>query len=488
MVLFPPAMKDALDEGHIVFRIMDVVETLDISCVTDRMEEKEARGTRPYHPRMMLALLMYAYCSGVYSSRKIATATYDVIPFRVLTGDQHPHFTVINEFRLLHLDGFVELFVQVLDLCGRAGLLNLEHVSLDGSKVDANASKHKAMSYGRMQSETERLEGEIRELVTKAEGIDAEEDELYGKGKEAHEISEELKRRKKRLERIAKAKVELEQEARRAREQELRERAERQRKAAVAEPDPTEKKRKQTRARKAEEEADRLAATDDDPDVESDDGGAGSDLPSHRVPSTTEGKPKPKAQRNFTDPDSRIMKRGGDYLQGYNCQIVVDEVNQIILAEAVTNQSPDQEHLAPLMERVQRNTGQTPIRLSADTGYMSEENVEYCEANGIDAYIAVGRKRHDKTDEDDVCQHDSEVWRAMHEKLTTEDGQAIYARRKVIVEPVFGHAKQARRFRRFSLRGARKVAREWTLVCLCGNLLKLVNSIPDSLHEVLQAT
>ena len=178
MVLFPSAMRDALDEGHIVFRIMDVVETLDISCVTDRMEEKEARGTRPYHPRMMLALLMYAYCSGMYSSRKIAAATYDVIPFRVLTGDQHPHFTVINEFRLLHLDGFMDLFVQVLDLCGRAGLLNLEHVSLDGSKVDANAGKHKAMSYGRMQTETERLEREIREFVTKAERIDAEEDAL----------------------------------------------------------------------------------------------------------------------------------------------------------------------------------------------------------------------------------------------------------------------------------------------------------------------
>lgn len=474
LLLFPPAMRDALDEGHVVFRIIDVVKTLDISSVTDRIQEKDPRGRRPYHPRMMLTMLMYAYCSGIYSSRKIAAATWDIIPFRVLTGDQHPHFTNINEFRLQHLDAFVDLFVEVLDLCGRAGLLNLEHVSLDGSKVDANASKHKAMSYGRMQSETERLEQEIREFVRKAETVDAEEDELYGKGREAHEISEELKRRQERLERIAKAKVELEQEAKRAREQELRERAKKQRKAAETETDDVEKKRKQTRARKAEEEADRLAAPHEEPDVEGDDEGTSSDLPSHRVPTTPEGKPKPKAQRNFTDPDSRIMKRNGSYLQGFNCQIVVDEVSQIILAEGVTNQPPDQEHLVAMMERVLRNTGQSPERLSADTGYMSEDNVEYCEEHGIDAYIAVGRKKHDKADQE--CQHESEVWRAMQEKLTTEEGRKTYARRKVIVEPVFGHAKEARQFRRFSLRGTRKVRAEWTLVCLCGNLLKLVNS------------
>jgi transposase len=177
LLLFLPAMRDALDEGHIVFRIMDVVSSLDISCITARIEQKDPRGTRPYHPRMMLCLLMYLYCSGIYSSRKIAAATYDIIPFRVLTGDQHPHFTIIKEFRLRHLDAFVDLFVQVLDLCGRAGLLSLEHVSLDGSKVEANASKHKAMSYGRMQTEIERLEREIREFSAKAERVDAEEAE-----------------------------------------------------------------------------------------------------------------------------------------------------------------------------------------------------------------------------------------------------------------------------------------------------------------------
>jgi transposase len=470
MVLFPAAMRDALEEGHLVFRIMDVVSTLDISCITDRIQEKDPRGTRPYHPGMMLALLIYAYCTGIYSSRRIAAATYDMIPFRVLTGDQHPHFTVINEFRMRYLESFVDLFVQVLELCGRAGLLSLEHVSLDGSKVQANASKHKAMSYGRMGTELERLEREIRELTARAARIDAEEDELYGEGKDAQEICEELKRRQARVKRISEAKKELEEEARRAREQELRKRAEKQRKAAETESDPAEKKRKQTRARKAEEEADRLSRPSDGEGAAGED----SDLPSHKVPSTPEGKPKPEAQRNFTDPDSRIMKRDGSYLQGYNCQTVVDEANQIILAGAVSNQAPDQEHLIPMMDMVLRNTGQLPGCLSADRGYMSEDNAEFCEANGVDAYLAVGRSKHGQTVQGEEPQQESETWRAMREKVSSEEGQEVYSRRKVIVEPVFGQIKEARGFRRFSLRGLGKVACEWDLVCLCSNLLKLV--------------
>ena len=481
MVLFPQAMRDALEEGHIVFRILDVVKTLDISCITDRMEERDPRGTRPYHPRMMLALLMYAYCCGIYSSRRMAAATYDMIPFRVLTGDQHPHFTVINEFRLRHLDGFVDLFVQVLRLCGRAGLLDLEHVSLDGTKVEANASKHKAMSYGRMEGEVERLRREIREYAAKAARVDAEEDEQYGEGKEAHEIGEELRRREGRLRRIAEAKLELEEEARRGREAELRQRAEELRSRAEVEEDPIERKRKQTRARRDEEEADRLAGSESRPG--SDEGGddGEDELPSHRVATTPTGKPTSKAQRNFTDPDSRIMKRGATYLQGYNCQIAVDGVAQVILADAVTNQAPDQEHLVPMIKRVRHNTGRSPNKLSGDAGYMSEGNVDFCESHGIDAYLAVGRDQHGRGGQQEPVRQEEKVWRAMREKLSTEPGRQIYSRRKAIVEPVFGQAKEARRFRRFSLRGLRKVRREWTFVCLCSNLLKLVN-VPLSLN------
>jgi transposase len=492
MVLFPHAMKDALEEGHIVFRIMDVVESLEISSITDRMDESDPRGTRPYHPRMMLALLIYAYCCGVYSSRKIAAATYDMIPFRVLTGDQHPHFTVINEFRLRHLDAFVDLFVQVLRLCGRAGLLDLEHVSLDGSKVEANASKHKAMSYGRMEEEIKRLDREVRELLARAESADAEEDEKYGKGRDVHEISGELARREKRVEAIRKAKAELEREAREARIKKVRRRAAEQRRAAETETDVTERKRKLTRARKAEEEADSLAGEHDDTEPEDKDPDPEGDLPSHQVPSTPKGTPTPKAQRNFTDPDSRIMKRGGDYIQGYNCQIVVDGAHQIIVAEGVTNQAPDQEHLAPMMDRVLHNIGDSPRRLTADSGYMSDDSVVYCENQGIDAYIAVGRKKHrpdasGKENNDQIFQ-DNEAWRAMRDKLKTDDGHEVYRHRKHIVEPVFGHVKEARRFRRFSLRGITKVRGEWTLVSLAHNLLKLVNAPLHSCQQAPQLT
>jgi len=486
MILFPAAMRDVLDEGHIVFRVMDVVESLDISCVTDRMDESDPRGTRPYHPRMMLALLMYAYCSGIYSSRRIAAATYDIIPFRVLTGDQHPHFTVINEFRLRHLDAFVDLFVQVLRLCGRAGLLDLEHVSVDGSKVEANASRHKAMSYERMESEIARLEREIRVFAAEAERVDAKEDVLFGEGKEAHELAEELRRRDERLKRIAKAKAELEQEARRARELELRERSRKLRERADSEAHPIERKRKRTRARKAEEDADRLGGCDPGSDTDERAEDEGTNLPSHRVATRPDGRPKPETQRNFTDPESRIMKRGGSYLQGYNCQIVVDGAHQIIVAEAVTNQAPDQEHLVPMLERVRRTTGQLPKRLSADAGYMSEGNVAHCDLHGVDAYLAVGRRKHATDIEDEAPEKEKETWRTMREKLKTEQGRRIYARRKAIVEPVFGQAKEARRFRRFSLRGLHKVRAEWTLVCLCGNLLKLVNSTFEVARAVSQ--
>jgi len=475
MVLFPSSMRDSLEEDHIVFRILDVVETLDISSVTRSIEEKDPRGTRPYHPRMMLALLMYGYCCGIYSSRKIAAATYDIIPFRVLTADQHPHFTVINDFRLRHLEAFVDLFVQVLRLCGRAGLLDLEHVSLDGTKLEANASKHKAMSHARMEKELERLETEIRAFVEQAETVDAEEDEVYGNGREAHELEEELKRRETRRARIAEAKQQLEQEALRVREQELRERARQQRQRADTEEDPIEEKRKRTRARKAEEKADQLASSKTESESD-DDGDPDGDLPTHKVPTTPNGAPTGKAQRNFTDPDSRIMKRGGMYLQGYNCQIVVDERNQIIVAAALTNQAPDQEHFAPMMDRVRQNTGRTPRCVSADTGYMSEDNVDYCEEHGIDAYLSVGRSHAKHADEVEPSASKSDVWKAMNDKLRTKEGREIYARRKAVVEPVFGQAKEARGFRRFSLRGLRKVRAEWNLVCLCGNILKLVGS------------
>jgi transposase/IS5 family transposase len=476
--LFPPAMRDWLEQDHLVYRLLDVMEAIDIRPVSHSIHAKDARGTRPYDPRMMLALLLYSYMNGVYSSRQIAAATHSRIDFRVLTGDQHPFHTVVNEFRLRHLAALPGLFVQVLKLCDRAGLVKLEHVSLDGSKVDANASKHKAMSHGRMESEIERLEGEIQGLLFKAEAIDHEEDELYGKGKQAHPLAEELKRREKRLQVIRKAKAELEDEARHAKAEELREQAERQSKAAETEEDPIERKRKLTRAAKAKEQADRLSGMKSDEKDSRGPEDPDDDLPSHRVPTTRDGSPAPKAQRNFADPDSRIMKRNGSYLQGYNSQIVVDEDHQIIVAEGVSNQAPDQEHLIPMVSRVEKNTGRLPGCLTADAGYMSQEGAEHCEKRHVDAYIAPSKKRHGRHDDEPAPREESQAWAAMRSKLATEEGKRIYSRRKVIVEPVFGQIKEARGFRRFSLRGLIKVRREWTLVCLCHNLLKLLTAKP----------
>jgi IS5 family transposase len=326
-----------------------------------------------------------------------------------------------------------------------------------------------------MESEVGRLAREIQELLSEAEAVDHEEDELYGEGETAHAMDEELKRRERRLEVILQAKAELEEEARQAKAEALRRRAAIQREAAETQPNPTERKRKLTRASRSESKADSMAGKKGDGSDDEDD-----DLPSHRVPTTKEGAPTDKAQRNFTDPDSRIMKRDGSYLQGFNCQAVVDEGNQIIVAEAVTNQAPDQEHLVPMMNRVKRNTGRTPTILTADTGYMSSDNAKYCEAEGIDAYIAVGRDKHGQEPEVEERSggDEAEPWATMRAKLATEQGKQLYSRRKVIVEPVFGHIKEPRGFRRFSLRGVIKVRAEWTLVCLCHNLLKLLATQP----------
>jgi len=277
------------------------------------------------------------------------------------------------------------------------------------------------------------------------------------------------------LEAIRKAKAELEREARQAKAEQLRERSEKQREGAETEEDPIERRRKLTRASRSEEEADRLAGRQSE---ESDFDDPDDDLPSHKVPTTRDGSPAPKAQRNFTDPDSRIMKRDGAFLQGYNCQIAVDGEHQIIVAEGVSNQAPDQEYLIPMLGRVKQNTGRQPGCLTADAGYMSEVGAAHCEKSEVDAYIAPSKQRHGKHGDEAAPRDESRVWLQMRAKLASEEGKRIYSRRKAIVEPVFGQIKEARRFRRFSLRGLGKVRGEWTLVSLCHNLLKLLTTQP----------
>lgn len=479
--LLPPSLHEWLPESHAVYRFLELVNELDISCITEGDEGKDPRGRRSYHPRMMLALLMWSYSQGIYSSRRIEKATYEQIPFRVLTGNQQPHFTVINEFRGRHLEAFCELFTQVLLLCANLGMVKLGHISLDGTKIKANASKHKAMSYERMEREIARYEREIRALVAQAEEEDRQEDESGCPGPTEDELPEEIRRREDRLAKIRQLKAELEAEARRGKAAELRERAQALKQRAATEDDDTEKKRKLTRAKKHDERASELDNDSGNSERTGHEGDA-TDLPEHRVPTTKTGDPHDKAQRNFVDPDSRIMKLNGEYVQGYNAQILVDGEHQIIIAQAVTNQAPDQQHLIPMLDRAQAVFGNLPGSFSADAGYMADYNVQYCEAEGIDAYISTKRDKHGGDDENDRqlhqpgCDEQLDPLQRMITKMQSPEAKAIYARRKVIPEPVFGQIKEPRGFRRFSLRGIRKARCEWALISLCHNLLKILSA------------
>jgi transposase len=478
--LLPPSPMEWLSDDHLVYFVLDVVEQLDLSKIERRYLEKDGRGTRPYDPTMMVALLVYGYCIGVASSRRLERATYEDVAFRVLSGGEHPDHTRISEFRRVNISELAELFVQVLRLCQEAGLVKLGHVSLDGTKVQANASKHKAMSYERMKENEKRLLAEVEELMQRAEAADGEEDAKFGKGRRGDELPEELARRETRLARIREAKKKLEAEAAAARAVELREQAERASRA-VEEADDDERPRKEHRAQRVEERAKEASerakkkaaeAEQDEPRLERKDEEG---LPQHQVGSDKDGKPTPKAQRNFTDPDSRIMKKGSDYLQGYNAQTLVDEANQVIVAQALTNQAPDVEHLVPMLDRLEAACGARPKKLSADSGYWSEANARHCEQSGIDAYLAVDRDKHNRktTPAHGRPPENLDARGRMKRKLATARGRAVYARRKAIVEPPFGQIKEARGFRRFLLRGKKKVRGEWALICATHNLLKL---------------
>lgn len=436
--LLPPSPREWLPADHLAYFLLDVVKELDLSALMARYEE-ELRGYPPYHPRMMVALLLYAYCAGVASSRRIERRTHEDIAFRVIAAGQHPDHTVISEFRRKHLDVLAGLFTQVLALCARAGLVKLGHVALDGTKLKANASKHKAMSYQRMQEQEQQLQRKVDALLKSAEEADAAEDKLYGKNKHGDELPAELKRAETRLARIREAKAALEKEAKAAR---------------VA------------------AEAEKRANKDDDDEPPAT---GATPLPSHQVQSEDDGTPKPKAQRNFTDPDSRIQKTKDGFVQGYNAQAAVDEAHQVVVAHGLTNQPPDVEHFAPLMEQVVENCGDTPKVVTADAGYFSEENLVRAAELGIDAYIATGRLKHGET-EPPVRGRAPEgmtpkQW--MSRRLRTKEGRAVYARRKAVAEPPFGQIKHARGFRQLLMRGLEKARGEWALICTTHNLLKL---------------
>lgn len=442
-LLLPPSLHDWLPEGHLGRFIADVTEELDLGLIY-RSYEGDGRGLAAYQPLMMVRLLLYGYCKGVASSRKIEQATYEDVAFRYLSGDTHPDHDTIAAFRKRHLDALAGLFVQVLQLCQRAGLVKLGHVAIDGTKMKANASKHKAMSYERMNETEQRLRQEVEELLRQAAAVDEAEDAQYGKGKRGDELPEELQRRESRLKKIREAKAELEREAKEKAEQ-LRAEAE----AKIA-------KRREQEAQTGKR--------------------AGGHEP--KVPDPEQAKPEPGAQKNFTDAESRIMPDGvnkGSFLQGYNAQAAVDSKAQVIVAAAVTQQTTDNNQLVPMIEKVIANVGSQPQAVSADTGYWSPGNVVDPHVAGIDLHIAVGRQKHGEkvAEATGPPPEDATLREAMEHKLRTEAGRSIYKMRKAIVEPVFGQIKERRGFRRFSFRGLSSVGLEWELICLTGNLLKL---------------
>lgn len=441
LLLLPPDLREWLEEGHLAYFILDVVETLDLSEIFASYDG--SRGGRPgFDPRLLVGLLLYGYCVGVRSSRKIEKATYESVPFRVLAANQHPDHATIAEFRRRHLKALSHLFVQVLRLCEKAGLVRLGHVALDGTKFRANASKHKAMSYGRMEEKIQELEAQVEELLAEAEAVDQAEDAQHGP-RRGDELPDELRFRKRRLEKIRQAKEALEAEAR-AEAQRVRE-------------------EKEAKARSRDKEP-RVP----EPPTEA--------IESEKV------KPAEKAQRNFTDPDSRIMRDGAtkSFEQSYNCQAIVDSHAQVIVAAEVTQQANDKQQVKPLVEQMKANlNGRIPAELSADAGYFSEDNVAYLENEKIDPYVATGRQK--KSGEkpnlpQEGVSDPGTVRERMAAKLQTPPGQEAYSKRKETVEPVFGQVKEARSLRRFLLRGLGCVHAEWDLICATHNLLKLFRS------------
>ncbi len=458
--LLPPSLQDWLPENHLARFIADVTNQLDLSKIVAVYERKDGRGMAAYHPAMMVRVLLYGYCRGVVSSRKIERATYEDVAFRFLAADQHPDHDSISSFRQAHLQSLAELFTQALRLCDKAGLIKLGHVAIDGTKLKANASKHKAMSYERMVEKEKQLREEVDKLLAQAAQADAAEDAQYGKGKRGDELPPELARRESRLKKIGEAKAALEQEAR---------------ERATVEKTLAEGKLEE---RRLKEEAQGKKFGGRPP----------------QVPDPEQAKPEPKAQRKFTDPESRIMKDGAtkSFMQPYNGQAAVDSHAQIIVAAALTQDANDKKQLLPMLKQVEENMGRKPEQATADAGYFSEAAVTDPKVDGIGLLVPPERRKHVVPGEisadipvvadgrsqpvggsTEPPQPDKSVAETMRDKLRSTAGQAVYKMRKAVVEPVFGQIKERRGLRGFLMRGKEEVSAEWQIICLTHNLLKL---------------
>ena len=439
-LLLPPSIEEWLPAGHVARFVREVVSELDLRAIEDTYED--GPGQPPYHPRLMVTLLLYAYSTGTYSSRRMAAKLVDDVAYRFLAAGNAPDFRTLSDFRKIHGPALNGLFVQVLKLCAAAGLVKLGRVAVDGTKVKANASKHKAMSYARMSEREAALRQQVAELLARAQATDEAEDAEYGEDRRGDELPEELQRAEGRLAKIRAAKAALEAQAR---EQAVK--------------DAKDAKAHQAQRERMEQENGRRF---------------GGRRPLVRDPE--QAKPAPKTQRNFTDPESRIQKTADGFIQGYTAVLAVDEVAQVIVAQHVTPNGPEQNELRPAVDMIERLLGERPAQLVADAGYWSEANVEHLAAKGIDGYLARGRMKHSESapvPRRGRIPAKLSVAERMERKMKTKAGRAVYARRKAIVEPVNGQIKQARGFRQFLRRGVERVSQEWSLVCTAHNLLKL---------------
>ncbi len=428
--MFPPSPRDWLPEDDLVYFIVETVATLDLSPIFAHYE-RELRGQPPFHPRMMVALLLYCYATGTRSSRKIMRRCQTDVACRVIVGEDVPDFRTLSDFRKTHLARLEGLFLEVLKLCAVAGLTRVGTIALDGTKIKANASRHKAMSYDRMKEEEKRLAEEIARLMAEAEATDAAEDQTHGQDCRGDELPDELKRRTDRLAKIKAAKALLEERAR----------------------------------TEAEEDAARREAEGKQPPTKP----------------PAEAVPEPKDQINFTDPESRIMKtsnKGWD--QCGNAQAVANE-DQIILSADVTEQANDKRQAVPMVDQALENLQAAGVKQVVgaavmDTGYYSEANTQALEERNVDPYIATERLKHNQEIPPvprGRIPKDYTAQQRMARKLRTVKGRATYAKRKGIIEPIFGQLKQVLGFRQFSLRGLASMRGEWRLICAVHNLLKL---------------
>jgi transposase len=469
--LFPPSAEEWLDPDHLVYFIRDVLAGLDITAIVKAIQAKDPRGERPYDPLVMLGIILFGYCCGIYSSRKLERATQEQVAFRIIAGDSRPHFTTINTFRKTHREAIAGFFLQVLRLCQEAGLVRLGHVAVDGTKIKADASKHKAKSYERFQAEEEALKEQIARLLDRSDAADAEEDAQFGEGQREFELPELLRQKEGRLEKIRQIRATMEQKARQARAELLREQADAQRAKAEETQDPAEHARKLTRAQKSEEKADQLDPHDDD-DQNEPPPASPTDLPRRQMPSTPDGAPDPKAQMSPTDPDSHLMKGSdGGFQQSYNAQAAVDDTFQVITAADVTDQPPDSHNLLPMLHQTRDNCGDAPVAVTADAGFWNNQVADQAATLGTKALVALSRES--KKRQPSPPPETTAARQKMAEALAQPDNRKLYRKRKTTVEPVFGQIKETRGFRQFSFRGIEAVRAEWRIVALCHNLLKL---------------